>query len=1179
MNVKGKVLIAIVLATIMVTSAVIPVAMAKSNVRDTMKGYNKGVSWKPVVPVKKVTFVNFDKNSYLDDYSYLASIPTTVFYDKDAGRIFSYPLLYYQDPYPIKEDKERTLNSRQGIDYFMDDWMNYCDGRLDGMTLINVPKEKVTQWPSRNITVIDGKDPYTIASKLALHDWSYSDKAVVAVIKDKIENPNVVEKGEINGTVPSGYKVKRINFEMKQPNIGVGGNYKAFKINEPYKYVVAHMFLNNVLEDLDLQLYDDQLGMADASSNWNVIYGPNEIAGSYVYDHGKWEVGVTYMPTKRAPTGTMEKTYKNVDASESLINMAVAKEKMVKVDITLYPGIDVVLDKSTPFGCRDAKFKLKWNNPNVALGMMIRDPSGAETAISPTKEEIIDGVSRNTTERTITIHALGETNSNHYSLSIFSLDNITQPIDFTVEYSWHQNITREDGDALASAAEGSILASILNAPLLYVSTDNVPGVTKDSLYKLGVRNIYFVNLGSHSSSNILAELRGVGNVDVFNDYKDIYDKIRDLTKRNDVIISTIDPWSYYYVGEQRPAGEWKGALFVGPAAYIAAHHGVPVLIVDDHPELSQAIAWHQRFWAETAHLAYRPRLPSVACMILTGKEVIKFLEKLGYNLPKDKEDLETMITVAGQYDIGPSWDRTFTGRLLPGRFSGSPVDTAYWIARSVFYPALIFVNPATDSSGITMINGSRSVIKPYLGKLMNPRKTDLVIVKQSQNEKFVYPVLHMFVGYLYKFNEIAKKQWGCEYTCANGITPYETPSPYPIDVGVTDKVGAYYPDISESEVLPIYCKKAGYDNVYATNFSAVTEDLNKGVIMWMVCGHGSNGNDGSYALWNPDSPYVHESNPWRVYEKPLLSPKNWDEFMQYFPEYLGDLGVNVPKILFTSGRIFTKPLDIILDRIMVDKGSTENPDVAVMNPDLGKISLMAMFSDAFGVDLKIKESKGLSLLPIIGRKYRSYHDGIVIDPLPGGENMLKGYNGIEFDNALKNLHSTGVNSVACLVAGTYLHLAFIRHGSVYQIMDPWSTSWYSSLWVQSIPRDLALGYTIGQAYERGMATVGVEYLVNQWWWDLNENVVYFGDPNLRVFVPGTEYSDANHWTKDDVKPLRYDGDNLYVDGHMIYGATSYPHAKQPLSMQLWILIAIVIIVILAIAAVAVSSKSKKSRKK
>ncbi|HEC94400.1 MAG TPA: hypothetical protein ENI45_00360 [Thermoplasmatales archaeon] len=194
------------------------------------------------------------------------------------------------------------------------------------------------------------------------------------------------------------------------------------------------------------------------------------------------------------------------------------------------------------------------------------------------------------------------------------------------------------------------------------------------------------------------------------------------------------------------------------------------------------------------------------------------------------------------------------------------------------------------------------------------------------------------------------------------------------------------------------------------------------------------------------------------------------------------------------------------------------------------------------------------------------------------------YNGTHIDDSLDNLHSCGVSSVACLPAGKYLHLSMVRHGSVFQIMDPWSTSWYSDVWQNMIPRGIALGKTIGETFTEGLSKVGILYITEppQWWWDLWENVCLFGDPDLRIWVPSTEYSDANHWEREDVQPLRYDGsNNLYVDGHMLYGATSYPHERQPLPLMQLIIIAVLIVILIVGAAVLAvkSKKGKKGRKK
>ena len=131
---------------------------------------------------------------------------------------------------------------------------------------------------------------------------------------------------------------------------------------------------------------------------------------------------------------------------------------------------------------------------------------------------------------------------------------------------------------------------------------------------------------------------------------------------------------------------------------------------------------------------------------------------------------------------------------------------------------------------------------------------------------------------------------------------------------------------------------------------------------------------------------------------------------------------------------------------------------------------------------------------------------------------------------------------------------------------------------------MALGKTIGEAFTKGLSKVGILYITDppQWWWDLWENVELFGDPDLRVWVPSTEYSDANHWEREDVQPLKWDGsEDLYVDGHMLYGASVYPHARKLLDMSVLIVIAIIIIAIIVIAGVGYSMRKsgRKTRRK
>jgi len=56
-------------------------------------GIDSCPSYKPIMPLKKTTFVGFDDESYLDDYAYLASVPANIFKENDV--LFSNPLLFY----------------------------------------------------------------------------------------------------------------------------------------------------------------------------------------------------------------------------------------------------------------------------------------------------------------------------------------------------------------------------------------------------------------------------------------------------------------------------------------------------------------------------------------------------------------------------------------------------------------------------------------------------------------------------------------------------------------------------------------------------------------------------------------------------------------------------------------------------------------------------------------------------------------------------------------------------------------------------------------------------------------------------------------------------------------------------------------------------------------------------
>ncbi|UCF12194.1 MAG: hypothetical protein JSW06_09150 [Thermoplasmatales archaeon] len=1186
-----NVIISLFIILTMIGGAALPTVIADTN-KIYVDGFEKGISWKPYIPLKRTTFVQFDEESYIDDYAYLAAVPTAVFYGKIEDKIFSNPLLFYQDEYLTEVEKERTLNARQGLDYFMDDWMEYSNDQLDQMTLINVPKNKVDQWRANEYVLIEGDSPYDIACDIALNDWSYSDDAVIAVIEGEYEQQNEITTGETTGAIPI-YDADHRTYEMQLPSVGIGGTYHSFDINDKnYKYIVTRMTWKDRM-DWDLQLFDDQLGMVQsAMGTYSSTYPYSEVAASYIHNYGKWEISISAVP-KKGPfdsMGKMESMYYE-SATESTGILSLFKKNTIDVNVDLYPGIELDI-MGSPFGCRDVDISLKWRDPGVNLGLTVLDPVGTEIACSVSERELLEGKIEGDETKNVELKLdrLGECwKGENYSVCVFALNDVSSPIDFTVEYSWNQNFSKKEGDCLASATNGAILSSVLNAPLFYTSPSSLSGATEDVLYKLGVENIYLVNLGGHLSDDVKEEILDIADIKAnYQDPRDVYDAIREITDHNDIIFTTIDPWNYWYIDERKSAGKYPGAHHIGPAAYVAAHHGSPVIIVDIHPRLSQAVTYPTDWWSKNAVNRYVE--PSSGSMLMSGKRAYEFLEEYGFGKVEDgdaaRQDHEVIITVAGQFQIGTPWDRSFTGAALPGRFWGSPVDTTYAICRNMFYPAMIFVNPGMEK--VTLTQGSSSRNELILGRIKPPRGVTLHIYKPMAELEFQYPVLQTYNTYQYRFNEKASEHWDFKYTRADRIIPYVTPSPDPIDDGAAiTKSGAYYPDQSESEVIPHYADKAGYSNCFSTNFDYVIKNLNTGILIWVVNSHGGFIDGGVVGMWDPDSPYIYEENPWRAYEPVMWKPGHLRTYLHWLPHRYNELLATIDKEIPLLEKI--SKLRPIKFQLFPEIGSTDNPDVVTLNPQLiytnkiwkplslilhhdiwGALGIM-FYRDRIKQPLKTLSER----LPFINI-YQG--DGKVThSPVSGHGITHRGHVGVDFDDALDNLHSCGINTISCLPANTYLHLTWMRHGSTYQIIDPWTTTDWASSWTQLLIKRFAMGDTLGEAYERGMRACGQELLVGQFWWDVWENVCLFGDPNLRVFVPDTKYSEANYWEREDIKPLRYDK-NISINGHMPFGADRHPNAREPSSVIGLITWIVIIIAILSVAIIGGIVLIKKKRR-
>ena len=1068
---------------------------------------DEAVAWQELAPFSAATLVAMDKESYVDDFAYLAAVPTAVFAEGD--KLYSSPVLFYEEPYSGSE-KELTLNANQGIGYFMEDWHTVNGGSLETIQYINMPTDvegvEMVAAGGGTQLIIQGDNIFELSADIATSNWEYSDKAVVAVVDDNFKFTAKNTDGIVEGIVPEGEKAAQQFTGEKDPD-PQDPTYHNFTIDEGYKFITAYMNWDTVSgsgdltdrgRDPDMQIYDWQLGEVAASENWNVLTGPTEYCESYIYhDPGPWGVAVTYMPTESMnPTANPFLTDEEIlamfslpddyevpeqtETSEFLDPEAILQNPMntarYTIDVEMFVGSTMVLNDESPFMGREATFTLDWEGSNN-LGLIILGPSGATIA----------SATGDAKPKTITMPEIG---MGQYSVAAVCLDDSNPDVPFTIDYSWTQDKPMKLGTAFESAANGAVIASMENAPLLYMKRDSVPGSVEDALNLLGVESVILVGTaGTGDAEDEIKDIRGFGQtkIDVknLNSPKKTYQYIRGMSGQNDIVFTTVNSFTQWYIGGfGDPIGEEEEAsLYVGPAALAGAFHGAPVLVTDPHMELSATQAWHNEFW----RVAYGGRLPpSVGCMVLTGHQIYDYLEEMGLT---DPDDLESIVTVAGQFDIGTSWDRSLVGAAAPGRICGTPTDTAYWVARNGLYPIMIFANPSVTGE-VTMTTGYKDQDDP---------------VGHEVTASNIF--LQTWVSYQHRFNERAcgpdpvNNYWACDYVTADGITPYHDPSPEAIDNGVNqygdNADGQYWPDLTISEIVPFYSEKLGYNDVYSTTFLTTMDNLNQGAILWFEVMHGGNRDGGVVGWWEPGNHGDDEilGEPWRGYE--------------------------------TNGNVFEP------DSVFMDKN--------------------------YGLDA-----------PYNNNPFEwGWHDGIIIaimeqwhtiDPL--GE---YGSDGRDWDTEMENIHSVGFAGGSCLIANTYLHLSMVRHGSVFQIIDPWLTSWYCAFAIETFLRDIALGDTVGEAYEKGIKHVGVGYLTNSWWWDIFENVVYYGDPDLRIYAPAT-----SSWEQPEMESPQ----DIKAGGHTPYGATSHPNEIEG-SNSLLIITGSISVLLIGVGAAVIMRRKKE----
>ncbi|MDG6229221.1 MAG: hypothetical protein QCH96_04595 [Candidatus Thermoplasmatota archaeon] len=267
-------------------------------------------------------------------------------------------------------------------------------------------------------------------------------------------------------------------------------------------------------------------------------------------------------------------------------------------------------------------------------------------------------------------------------------------------------------DAIMSASNAAVIASLNHAPLLYVTETEVPSETVNAISKLGANKILYVNINGVSSAAPSA-------TETFTTVQSVYDEIKSYdASENFITLISLGTGEGYFA----------------PAAMAAAYHGAPVVNIgeasDAYNTIDKIAAWREYagdYYHGARSVGHLPQMDHPFDFkqfiqdLLNGEfphagfdlklrwfgAVAKGIQTLirGYGL--DLEGQEAFLFVSPRdTDI-----RDVACRALVGNesFAGHiPVRTAAFssavVCRSILYPAIIYANPGRDVITSQMMN-------------------------------------------------------------------------------------------------------------------------------------------------------------------------------------------------------------------------------------------------------------------------------------------------------------------------------------------------------------------------------------------------------------------------------------------------------------------------------------------
>ena len=257
----------------------------------------------------------------------------------------------------------------------------------------------------------------------------------------------------------------------------------------------------------------------------------------------------------------------------------------------------------------------------------------------------------------------------------------------STEYKVNYSIKTKSysAEALESAANAAIYASLRNAPLLYTKPNEVPDSTMDTLALLNVKTVYLIDPYNLVSNNVVSYLenKGYSVVEIASPI-DLISAIRQLSNTDNLVISLGD-----------------NGLF-SPAALLATYHGCPVILFENNDGkriIGLDKATWGRFWYSEWYEYYYCgliedwRYAHFYWMKHLSDEFFNWLKQ--YNLHPD--DITYTTIIAPTSKISALLERAILGGVYPGRLPArDQIEASAMVSRTITYNAVIFENPGKN---------------------------------------------------------------------------------------------------------------------------------------------------------------------------------------------------------------------------------------------------------------------------------------------------------------------------------------------------------------------------------------------------------------------------------------------------------------------------------------------------